>query len=277
MQDLKIPAKDGFDISASYFAGSPGQPMVVIKSATAVPRQFYRRFATHCQSRGLGAITFDYRGIGDSRPSSLRGFHAKMTDWAYLDMAGVIDWAGDEIQPSKLLVVGHSVGGQLLGLLPNANRIDRVVGVCAQSGYWGVQGGSEPLKVRAIVSLLIPSLSRLLGYFPWSRFGAGEDLPQGVALQWASWCRRAGYLLDDPSLDLAGYEQFSAPILSYSVDDDNWGTAKAVDAMMRAYPVVQRRHISPRDYGVEKLGHMGAFKAGAESLWDEWLDWLQRA
>lgn len=248
--------------------------MVLVNPATGVPHRFYRRFASWVQQFGWTVVTYDYRGIGDSKPASLRGFGGRMRDWAFLDMTAMVDWVIDELSPRRLFAIGHSFGGQTLGLIENASRIDAMVGVSAQSGYWAVQGGREPLRVRAIVTVLIPVLSRLVGYFPWSWFANGADLPKHVALEWAGWCRRPNYLLDDESLPLERYARFKAPLLAYSIDDDDWGTRRAVDAMMRAYPNVTRRHIAPADYGLPRLGHMGFFRDGSQPIWREVVEWL---
>jgi len=120
-------------------------------------------------------------------------------------------------------------------------------------------------------------LARLFGYFPWSRFARGEDLPKGVALEWAAWCRNRNYLLDDRTLPLERYRSFSAPMLAYSIEDDNWGTSRAVDEMMRAYANVTRRHLRPSDYGLARLQHMGYFREGSEPMWQEAIDWLNEA
>jgi predicted alpha/beta hydrolase len=162
-------------------------------------------------------------------------------------------------------------------MIENAHRLDAMVGVSAQSGYWGVQGGRERARGRFVVTVAIPLLAHLIGYFPWSWFGPGEDLPKGVALEWARWCRYPNYLLDDKSLPLERYRSFTAPVLAYSIDDDDWGTSRAVDDMMRAYGSVTRRHIAPADYGLERLQHMGFFRDGAEPIWREVVEWLEDA
>ena len=135
--------------------------------------------------------------------------------------------------------------------------------------------GGVVIVFRLAVTVLIPLLTRLFGYFPWSMFAPGENLPGGVALEWARWCRDPDYLLGDETLPLERYDAFDAPVLSYSIEDDDWGTARAVDAMMRAYPRVTRRHLVPADYGLEKIGHMGFFRPGAEPVWDEVIGWLE--
>jgi predicted alpha/beta hydrolase len=270
-----IPAVDGFRLSATFFMPSrPNGSAVIVSSATAVPRGFYRRFATALAGGGYVTITYDYRGIGESRPASLRGFEAEVRDWALLDMQGVLDWVHAEFEPNRTFMVGHSVGGQVAGLLERPGRIDGMVTMSAQSGHWRLQGGSQRQAVAFHVYVSFPMLAAVLGYLPWSRFSNAEDLPKGVALEWARWCRNRDYLLGDETLPLERYERFTAPVLAYSFEDDDWGTARSVDAMMSAYPNVERRHLAPADIEMDRIGHMGAFRPEAATLWAEVIDWL---
>ena len=272
--DRRIDAQ-GHTLAASVFEAPGSDTVVLVNAATGVPRQFYKYFAAYFRDNGWTTVTYDYRGIGESAPPSLRGFTVRMRDWALIDIPEVIEWVSSEFRPRRLFAVGHSFGGQGIGLIERPQRITAMVGVSAQSGYWGVQGGAEKYRARFAVTVLIPILTRLFGYFPWSRFAAGEDLPAGVALEWARWCRDRNYLLGDETLPLGRYDAFAAPILAYSIEDDDWGTAPAVDDMMRAYRDVTRRHLVPADYGLEKIGHMGFFRSGSEAIWDEVIAWLE--
>jgi predicted alpha/beta hydrolase len=272
--ERRIDAR-GFALAASVFEQPGSDTAVLVNAATGVPRQFYKYFATYLRDHGWTTITWDYRGIGESAPPSLRGFDARMRDWALIDMSSVIDWLSSEFGPRRLFSVGYSFGGQGIGLIETPQRITAMVGVSAQSGYWGVQGGAEKYRARFAVTFLIPVLTRLFGYFPWSTFAAGEDLPRGVALEWARWCRNRDYLLGDETLPLERYQAFDAPVLAFSIEDDDWGTPRAVDDMMRAYANVARRHLVPADYGLDKLGHMGFFRKGSEAIWDEVIAWLE--
>ncbi|MDX1555585.1 MAG: alpha/beta fold hydrolase [Xanthomonadales bacterium] len=275
--ELTIPARDGFQLAATHFQpAASGGRLVLINSAMATPRHFYRHFAAALADAGFSVITWDYRGINDSGPSNLRGFEARMRDWVLLDMAGVVDWIGHAHGPERLFLVGHSAGGQLAGLLDNPDRVHGMVTASAQSGHWRLQGGGQKWTVLLHVYLSLPLLSHLFGYLPWSRFMGGEDIPKGVALEWARWCRDRDYILGDPTLPQARYSRFTAPVLAYSIDDDNWGTARSVDAVMRAYPHVERRHLVPGQYAMKSIGHFGFFKKGSEALWQEAMDWLNR-
>jgi predicted alpha/beta hydrolase len=247
---------------------------VVVNAATAVPRQFYRHIAASLAEAGYNALTWDYRGIGGSRPPSLRGFEARARDWVLLDMAGVIDWAVSELRPERLFLVGHSFGGQTAGMLDNAAAVDGMATMSAQSGYWGRQGGAQKVVVFLHAWLSLPLLPRIFGLMPMRRFGLGEDLPRGVALEWGRWCRHPDYLLGDSSLPLHRYADFTASVLAYSFGDDAWGTPASVDAMMSAYPNVERRHVEPRDAGLARIGHVGFFRPESEALWADMIGWF---
>lgn len=247
--------------------------IAVVTGATAVPHRFYRAYAADLADRGYETVTYDYRGIGDSAPDRLRGFEASLTDWALSDLAGVLDWAAR--RHDRIFLVGHSFGGQVAGLLEDAGRVAAMVTISSQSGHWRLQGGEQKLIVAAHVFFTIPVLATVLGYLPWSRFAAGEDLPKQAALQWARWCRDRRYVMSDGSLPLERYEEFSAPVLAFSFSDDKWGTARSVDAMMDAYPNVERRHVSPGDLGGQRIGHMGFFRPSSRLLWDDVFAWFE--
>ena len=273
---VSITAADGHRLGGTLFRAATNERVVIVHGAMAVPHAFYRHFARYLQGRGWTVLTYDYRGIGDSRPDSLKGFEAKTSDWGLLDMPAVLDWAQQTLRPQKIYFVGHSAGGQQAGLLLHPEPVSAMATVSSQSGYWLYQGGLEKLKVLLLTTFFLPTVSRLVGYFPWSRFASGEDLPKQVAIQWAQWCRSPQYILGDRSLPLERYANFRAPVLAYSVDDDNWGTKRAVDAMMSAYPNVERRHLVAAEYGLDRLQHMGFFRRGSERLWQEMFDWLRQ-
>lgn len=275
VEDFEVPARDGYALAATLFRpAGEARRAVLISSATAVPRGFYRRFATALAEAGYLAVTYDYRGIGDSKPRSLRGFPARMRDWGLLDMAGVIDWLYDSEPLERLFLVGHSVGGQVAGLLDKPELVHAMVTLSAQSGYWKLQGAEQKLTTAFHVHVTLPLFARTWGYVPWSWFGAAEDLPPGVAREWSGWCRNPGYLLGDPSLPLERYHRFTAPVLAYSIGDDKWGRPKAVEALMRAYPNVERRHVEPAAAGLDAIGHFGFFRADASGLWPDLIAWL---
>lgn len=274
---VTITTSDGETLGGTLYRAADDRRVVIVHGATAVPHGFYRRFARFLQSQGMTTLTYDFRGIGASAPESLAGYSAKCSDWGLLDMPAVLEWVEESLRPEKIYFVGHSAGGQQAGLLQKPDSVTAMATVSAQSGYWKLQGGNEKLKVFFMVWVVIPVLARIVGYLPWSKLAKAEDLPKHVALQWAKWCRNPNYILSDTSLPLERYKRFTAPILAYSIDDDDWGTAPSVDAMMlQGYDNVERRHIVPAEYGIKKLGHMGFFRKGSDRLWQEVVEWLNQ-
>ena len=69
IDDITIPAVDGYLLGATLFLPRCAKRhAVLINSATAVPRKIYRHFAAYLAHRGCAVLTYDYRGIGGSRP-----------------------------------------------------------------------------------------------------------------------------------------------------------------------------------------------------------------
>ena len=88
-------------------ANVPQRGVVLIHPATAVPQALYTAFAAYLVSRGFTVLTYDYRGIGGSRQGSLKGFKARMRDWADLDAEAVTLWARQRFCDAPLMAIGH--------------------------------------------------------------------------------------------------------------------------------------------------------------------------
>jgi predicted alpha/beta hydrolase len=278
---LRIPALDGFELAATLYepaAGAGQHPpgtVVLISSATAVKRGYYDAYARHLAGEGFTVVTYDYRGIGGSRPARLAGFRARMRDWGQLDLAGVLDWIGLHLRPQRLLTVGHSAGGQLVGLAEPSWRISGLLTVGSQSGWWAHWPVPARYKIAA-QWYAVPVITRLFGYLPGA-FGTKEDLPAGVAREWARWGRRPRYLLEDGLED--GFARFRGPLFAYSFTDDTYAPRPAVESLLDAYSGadITHRHLSPADIGAGEIGHFGFFRERfRDSLWRESTAWLHR-
>lgn len=247
---------------------------IVMASATAVPQGFYKRFAEHAGRRGYETLTFDYRGIGQSRPASLKGFHMDLLDWARQDLAAAVDAMPEDGVP--LFIAGHSYAGHAFGLLPNHAKVAGFHVSGTGAGWHGWMPVGERIKVLALWTLLGP-LTRWMGYSPWKALGMGEDIPGDAFRQWRHWCRFPHYFFDDP--DMRGiessYAKITTPMIAANALDDLWASPASRDAFVKAYrnAPLTKRDIDPRSLG-QPIGHMGYFRKGAEPLWDEMLDWF---
>jgi predicted alpha/beta hydrolase len=196
-----------------------------------------------------------------------------MRDWGERDLGGVIDWASARYPRARLTVVGHSFGGQAVGLASNRDRVRALVTIGAQSGYWGHWPRPQKYKYAVLWYLAMPLATRVAGYFPARLLRLGEDLPRGVALQWARWCRSPSYLGD-----WSGHRAFTAPILALSFADDSFAPRRSVEALLAEYGSRDQthRHLTPKDAGVPAIGHFGFFRPGhVPGLWRSVAQWLK--
>lgn len=281
VRDIEIPALDGFALAATvYEPDAPTGKAILITAGSGILRRYYDKTARFLQENGFCVVTFDYRGIGDSRPPTLKGFTAHMHDWGLQDIAGALRWIEQERHPARTFILGHSAGGQLIGLAPNCDRVDAVVMVAAQTGYWKHWPSRQRLRLGALWHLGMPLLSTMFGYFPSKVVGLGEDLPKGVALEWASWCRHPRYLFGSgDTLDLSRYCTLTMPLLAYSFEDDTYAPRPSVKALLQEYPAaaVTHQHLVPGDLNEAKIGHFGFFRERfRETLWREMVEWLKQ-
>ena len=290
VDDISFPASDGYLLGASlHLPRGPRRHAVLISSATAVPRKIYRGFASYLASRGGAVLTYDYRGIGASRPKSppgndpsksLAGFETSMSEWAARDVSAAVAWLRERYPSLALSYVGHSFGGQALGLLPNNSEVSRALLIAAQAAYWRLMTSPERYRVYFVMNFIGTPLARLLGYAPgWS--GLGEDLPKGVYLQWVRWVMSPRYMFDDPdSAALANFANYRGALRALYFSDDWWATQPAVELLCSGFTATTAdiAAIRPADAGVAKIGHFGFFRPQHRgTLWRNAAEWLEAA
>lgn len=269
----ELTADDGMRLAATRFRPSaPAVGSLVVAGATAVPRGFYRRFAAYAADRGFDVVTLDYRGTGESRPASLRGFEMTFDDWAVHDIPAAIEAVASN-RPTYL--VGHSYGGSAFGLIPATDRLAGAYTFGSGAGWAGWMSKTERRKVWWMWHVGAIATA-VLGYAPWSRMMRGEDLPAGAFSGWRRWCSFPHFVLDDPRVPNARERYAAVRIpLTYAVaTDDPWGTPASRDAIVTGFTGarVRKVDIDPAPFG--GLGHMGYFRDGSQPLWDEALSTL---
>lgn len=277
MQDMILAARDGVKLAATFFKPrKPGSGAVLINSGTGIPRQFYAAFAQHLAEHGFAVLTYDYRGLGGSQKPA----DATMEQWGAIDQASMIDHLRALAPDAARAVVGHSFGGQVLGLADNIGELSAAVLVCSQSGYWRHwPDGRARLRMLALWWLFIPTLTTFTGRFPGAWIGTA-DLPKAVARSWARWGRSRHYVCDERGRPLRPFNEMVAfPVRWLSFADDPIAPFSAVEALRGYYPraSVEREHLVPADFGVAAIGHFGFFRRSMpRRAWDALAAWLAR-
>ncbi len=253
--------------------GSRGAVLLV--PAMGVSQAFYAPLAKWLAGEGFLALTFDYRGMGLSRPPehlrSLRGFAVGLLDWAREDCAEMIGLTLREAPGQPLFWLGHSLGGQLLPFVPNRDAVARMITVASGSGYWR----ENSPRLRRFAGLLwygvVPAALALFGYFPGRRLKMVGDLPKGVMAQWRRWCLDPEYAVGvEGELARRLFAGVTTPIVSISFTDDDFMSERNTESLHRSFTGAPRtmKRFAPADLGLRRIGHFGFFRPEvAEALW----------
>jgi len=79
---VQLTAADGYRLQAlRYPYEGPFKGHLILAGATGVPQGYYKRFSQYAATQGFDVWTLDYRGIGMSKPASLREFKMNYLDW----------------------------------------------------------------------------------------------------------------------------------------------------------------------------------------------------
>ncbi len=281
-RSIEIVCKDGVTLGGHLWTSSAGRStgMVIINPATGVAARYYHYYAGFLSRHGFDVVTYDYRGIGRSRPASLRGCGYRWRDWGELDFDAVLRFARARDPGAPLLVVGHSIGGYLPGLAESGPAIHRMLTVGAQYAYWRDYAQGHRTRLFFKWHVVMPALTALFGYFPGRKLGWLEDLPSGVANEWSF--RRARMELSHPGETraevLRRFAAISAPILAIAISDDELGTVAAVRRTLQYYRGATPTEVllSPKDLGLESIGHFSLFHSRhASDFWPDTLLWLR--
>lgn len=278
---LTLECRDGTPLSALLYPTKAAKGCVVIGSALGVPQGFYKSFAEYLAEHSFHCLTFDYRGTGESVHAPLSSIQLK--DWGEQDIDAAINAIRNLEGADSLPVhyIGHSIGGQLLGLAPAAQQLTSILHVAASQPHWTRLEFPHNLKLISVGHLVLPLVALGKEEFPSSKVGlAALNLPSGVATTWARWMRHKDYLFAKKfGLNTEGYKALKQPLISWSISDDHMAPYKPVDELVKRFPNSQSEHrnIDARTLGTGTIGHTGFFKKSRkESLWHEVLSVLNK-
>ncbi|MBG1261237.1 alpha/beta fold hydrolase [Nostoc commune] len=276
-ENITIVTEDGRQLSARWWLGTKAsEHSIVFLSGLAAPQIYLRSFAAYLATQGWGVLTFDYRGIGASKDAQLDSF-VTADDWVNLDIPAAVAEVKRRTATKFLGVVAHSIGGQLFGQSPVRQSIDGALFISAQRGIPKLFQGKARLRIHYAYTLF-PIFIRIFGHLPISKLTLPQQCPNQVLLQWMSW-GRSGILTDATGVNIESlFAEYSRPLTTVTISDDNYyASAASVEALTRLYQGSKVRHevISPRDYGMESMGHFGFFhRRASQKLWSQAADWL---
>jgi len=275
MEVFEIATPSGYPLSLTKFsANTPKNKVALICSATGVLQGYYEKFASFLSSKNITTYTFDYAGIGASKKKNLKNFDVSLTNWATNDINSVLEYIKNTHPSAEIDCICHSIGGQILGLTPSNKYINNIILVASQSGYFKFWKGFERIQMFLNWHLVFPLFTFLFGYLPSKKITGMENLPKSMAREFASWGRKKKYLFHYKKDDELYHHQIKGKITSYSTNNDHFAPKKAIDWMTKKYvnAHIIRKHLIPKEYNVDNIGHFGFFKSKfRDNLWNEFL------
>lgn len=278
MKQVEIKTTNLNRITAQIYEAEK-DAVLIISSATGVKQGFYKKFADFVSAKGITVITSDYSGIGLSLKQPIKQIKSNVSDWGKNDLEAVIKYTKENYPNAKITLLGHSIGGQIIGLAKSSSSVQKKILVAAQSGYWKLWEGFERVKMWANWYILFPTLINLFGYMPSKRISGMEDLPKNVAKQWSDWGRKPNYLFDEVSEQDLFFKNISIKTIAISIENDFYAPKKAVDFFTEKYENadIKKMHLKPTEYNTKDIGHFGIFRENFENtLWEILLNEIER-
>jgi predicted alpha/beta hydrolase len=269
MKQIEILTTNLNQITAQIYDAEKNT-VLIISPATGVKQGFYKKFADFISANGITVITFDYSGIGLSLKKPIKQIKCSASDWGKNDLEAVIKFTKENYPNAKITLLGHSIGGQIIGLAKSSSELQKIILVSAQSGYWKMWKGFDRVKMWANWHILFPILINLFGYMPSKRISGMENLPKNVAKQWSSWGRKPNYLFDEVSEQDLFYKNVSVKAIAISIENDFYAPKDAVDFFTKKYEnaEIKKLHLRPTEYNTKAIGHFGVFREKFENtLW----------
>lgn len=280
MPELTLQASDGTPIAATAHdpAGTP-RAAVVIGGAMGVAQDYYAPMARWLAGQGIAVLSFDYRGMGRSRRGPLQDERADVLTWARQDCAAALAAAEARWPGAPVHWLGHSLGAQIVGLVPGHERLAGVLSVAAGSGYWRLNAPRVRLMVWWLWWVVAPLALRLCGYFPGRKLRKVGDLPAGVMAQWRRWCLHPDYVGSESDAVRAELARVQLPLTVLSMSDDELMTWEGTRSLFGLYrnARIEYRRVAPADHGLQRIGHFGFFRDKMrDSLWPIVPRWIEQ-
>jgi predicted alpha/beta hydrolase len=281
---VRFDTVDGVPLCGQWYlppADLHASAVAVIACGGGIPAKLYQRMAQYLAKQGITVLTFDYRGIGESRTGSLRGFDAGIEKWGRMDFGAALTIAIKTFPDLPLAVIAHSIGTLMVGAAPLAERISRLVLLAPHTGYWRDYSPRGRFALFLTWHVLMPMVTKIVGYFPGRALRLGEDLPRGFAMDWARRLQPELLVSDEDrnrfGTILSQYDKIRCPTLAISIEDDAFAPARAAARLLHSYPGISAifETVTPAELGVRRFGHIGFFRRRTgEFFWKRIAAWI---
>lgn len=272
MKSIDVLTDDNYVLSSHLFEPKESNDkLLLINSATGVKQQIYFSFAQFFCDQGFTVITYDYRGIGLSKPKKMKGFKASMRIWGTEDYKALTNYIKTDFSGYQKFCLGHSLGALILGMNEDSKMFEEFVFVGTQNAFVGNLKFKTKIEAYLGFGIAQPLSTKILGYFPGNWFGLGESLPAGSAFDWQTLIlsRRSTNKLLEKVKDHS--KELTQKVFVIRAEDDAWLTEKGVKSLLEeTYPNMRPtyRLIKTSESEKNEIGHINFFRSFNRKLWN---------
>ncbi len=290
-ETVEVRAPDGHTLFADVHPPRGRRPRGIALLAhamfarrTSFARPRGRSVADVFREAGYVTLTLDFRGHGDSGPGAESGASWSFDDLVRHDLPVVAECARAQLGDLPLVVVGHSLGGNVALAAQGLGLLGADALVLVATNMW-TRRDEPSLRMwamkRAVVEALY-GLARRKGYVPARALRIGsDDEPLRYFETLVRCVRRGRWTSEDGRHDYAELAaNVRVPVATVSSDGDRLfctpGCAERMAKNVRGERLSIR--LTEADGGGRPPGHMGIVTSGAAlSAYRSVVGWLDGA
>ncbi|WP_379965230.1 serine aminopeptidase domain-containing protein [Epilithonimonas sp. UC225_85] len=272
MKSIELLTEDHYALSVHIFEPKDSNnKLLLINSATGVKQHIYFAFAQFFSENGFAVITYDYRGIGLSKPKKMKGFNASMRIWGTTDYKAITEYIKINYPDYEKFCLGHSLGALILGMNQDSEMFNEFIFVGTQNAFVGNLKFKTKIEAYLGFGIAQPLSTKILGYFPGNWFGLGESLPAGSAFDWQTLIlnKKSTNKLLEKVKDFS--KNLTQKVFVIRAEDDSWLTEKGVRSLLEnTYPNLKPtyRLIKTSESEKNEIGHINFFRSYNKKLWN---------
>lgn len=280
-EDFTAVGEDGITLKGVLLIPEQAKAVIQFNCGTGTKKEFYLPFLNYLCEHGYICCLWDYRGSGQSAPLEMKNCDYRYADYGVKDMPVIKSFLEKKYPELPFLLVGHSTGGQQIGLMSDLDNVKGNINFAVSAGYYPKMPFAYRMKAYFYFYLFSPVSVALNGYVKAKDLGLMENLPQNVVYEWRDWLEKEDYFFDEKfygkTVPVGHYKNFRFPIHTYWTTDDTISNEKNTEAFWRnvkGEKEITFTKLTPQEYGLSKIDHFGFFKKGMKDKL--WLDVVKR-